>query len=76
MPGDKVEAKDNSSLTSEKKLMTSQEVADMFQVSKRTVERLTKKGAIRCIKIGRGVRFDRDDIDKWLRKKPRSLNVS
>lgn len=74
---DKVEAQ-GSSLTSEKqKLMTYHEVADLLRVSKRTLERWTKNGVISCIRKGGVVRFDRDDIDKWLRKKPRSLsNVS
>jgi len=77
---DKVEARD-SSLTSEKKLMTFHEVADYCDVSKRTIARWVKDRAMPVIKPSGAVRcgvvrFDIDAVDKWLRKKPRSLNVS
>lgn len=38
-------------------LLTSDEVAGLFRISKRTVERLAKSGVLPCIKVGGSVRF-------------------
>ena len=76
MNSDKVEARD-SSLTSEKKLMTYVEVAKYCGVHERTIARWVDKLGMPAIKPGGVVRFNLDAVDKWLSKKSRSLrNVS
>jgi excisionase family DNA binding protein len=46
----------------EKELLTTQEVADLFEVSKRTVQLWVKAGKLPVIKIGRTVRIKRDAL--------------
>ena len=48
------------------KLMTIDEVAEYFQVKKRTVYDWVKKGKIPAIKTVGQWRFKRDQIDQWL----------
>ena len=54
---------------SDNKLMTKQEVAEAFQVEKRTVERWARAGAIPYVKFGRLIRFRWKDIDERLDRK-------
>jgi len=68
MEADKVTNKD-SSLTSEKMLMTYDELADEFGCTRRHLENLVKAGKIPApTKLGRSVRFKTDVIKKWLKK--------
>jgi excisionase family DNA binding protein len=46
----------------DKELLTPQDVADMFGVSKRTVQLWIKRGELPVIKIGRTVRIKRDEL--------------
>jgi excisionase family DNA binding protein len=46
----------------DKELLTPQDVADLFGVSKRTVQLWIKKGELPVIKIGRTVRIKRDEL--------------
>jgi excisionase family DNA binding protein len=46
----------------EKELLTPQEVADLFSVSKRTVQLWIKSGKLPVLRIGRTVRIKRDDL--------------
>jgi excisionase family DNA binding protein len=45
------------------KLFTRQEVSDAFQLSVRTIDRMTKKGQIPSVKIGNAVRYRPNDIN-------------
>ena len=47
-------------------LMTATEVAELFRVEPSTVYGWARKGEIPKIKIGRVVRFPRDEIEKFL----------
>lgn len=51
------------------KLLTAQEVADLLSVGKKTIYQLKASGQIPYIKIGGIIRFDREQIEKWLAKK-------
>jgi phage terminase Nu1 subunit (DNA packaging protein) len=49
----------------DKEFMTINELEQMFKVSRTTIDRWRKSG-LPCIKIGRGVRFERDIAIKWI----------
>ena len=49
------------------RLMTIDEVAAYMQVSRFTVYRLAKERLIPGTKIGRQWRFQKEDIDQWVR---------
>ena len=48
------------------KSLSTQEVADIFHVSKSTIYDLIRKGEIHSYKIGRKVRFTQDDVDAYI----------
>lgn len=52
-------------------LMTIEEVAEYMQVSRFTVYRLAKGHLIPATKIGRQWRFQREEIDQWVRQQYR-----
>jgi excisionase family DNA binding protein len=49
-------------------LLTKREVADLFRVSIRTVDRLVAQGSIAPLIIGGQVRFCPDEISRFLRR--------
>jgi len=48
------------------RMMTVREVADQLHVSEKTVRRLLARRSIRCIRVGRQVRFSADDVMRWI----------
>ncbi len=54
------------------RLLTIDEVADYMQVSRFTVYRLAKDRAIPATKIGRQWRFQKEEIDRWVKHPFRS----
>lgn len=48
-------------------LLTTNELAEYLKLKRTTVLRKAKKGEIPAIKIGRQFRFDKEQIDSWLR---------
>ncbi|MBI3312485.1 MAG: helix-turn-helix domain-containing protein [Candidatus Omnitrophica bacterium] len=52
-------------------LMTIEEVAQYMRVSRFTVYRLAKNHFIPATKIGRQWRFQREEIDRWVRDQVR-----
>jgi len=48
--------------------LTSAQLAERWGVSVRTVQRLTKAGELRCVRIGRQIRFRLEDILAYERK--------
>lgn len=48
------------------KLMTIDEVAELFQVSDKTVSNLAKEKKLPSVKIGRSVRFKVEDVNKFI----------
>lgn len=49
-------------------LLRPEEVAEILRLSRRTVIRMARDGEIPCIRIGRLVRFERADVERWLRQ--------
>ncbi len=49
-------------------LMTIEEVAQYMRVSRFTVYRLAKRRSIPATKIGRQWRFQKEEIDQWVRE--------
>jgi excisionase family DNA binding protein len=49
------------------KLLKKPEVAEMFQVTERTIEIWVRDGLLPAFRIGRSVRFDREEIMKHMR---------
>lgn len=53
-------------------VMTAGEVAHVLALPKSTVYELARRGELPCARLGRAVRFLRDDIEAALREKPLS----
>jgi excisionase family DNA binding protein len=49
-----------------RRIMTVAEVAEYLHVSLTTVHRLVRHGQIPFFRIGKGYRFQRDEIGKWV----------
>ncbi len=64
-----VTRKDISMRDASKSLLTVEEVAEYLRVKVSTIYNWTHVEYIPHIKLGRVLRFRRDDIDKWLTKK-------
>ncbi len=56
------------------KLMNITQLSEVINVKKKTIYDWTHKGLIPYIKIGRLIRFDINDIEKWLKYKKMSRN--
>ncbi|MEA3369480.1 MAG: helix-turn-helix domain-containing protein [Candidatus Ratteibacteria bacterium] len=50
------------------KLMTTKELAEYMQLNPLTVYKKVKEGDIPCVRVGRSIRFKKEQIDKWLEK--------
>ena len=50
------------------KLMTSKQTAEYLCICERKLWDLQKSGSLPAVRIGRSVRFDRDDIDLFITK--------
>lgn len=50
----------------ERPFLTAKDVADKLQVSRLTVYRWVKEGYLKAFKIGSVMRFDPDEVDKWV----------
>ncbi len=53
-------------MKSKKQLLTPDEVAEMLHIARKTVVVMAREQRIPCIRIGRLVRFDPKDIDRWI----------
>ena len=47
-------------------LLTGQEAADSLALSLRTLRTLVGRGELMPVRIGRAVRFDEDDLRRWV----------
>ncbi|MDH5173694.1 MAG: helix-turn-helix domain-containing protein [Elusimicrobiota bacterium] len=56
------------------KLMTIKEVADYLRLSKVTVYKMTRQGKIPALKIGKQWRYNKSEIDSWVKQKSNSEN--
>ncbi|MBL7209757.1 MAG: response regulator [Dehalococcoidia bacterium] len=52
-----------------RELLTTREIAEYLRLRSETVLRKVAKGEIPAIKVGGRFRFDKDQIDEWLRQK-------
>ena len=50
-------------------LLTKDQVAELLQVSRRTVERMEETGELEPVRIGRMVRYRPEDIDAFIGRK-------
>lgn len=48
-------------------MLTKQEVMEWLKVSLTTIDRLMKQG-MPYTKIGKAVRFEKEDVEKWLKE--------
>jgi excisionase family DNA binding protein len=53
-------------MSSEIKFLTIEDLAEMLQVTRTTIYNLKKKG-LPFIKLGRNIRFDRDEVIEWVK---------
>jgi len=51
------------------RLMTIKDVADYLRLSKVTVYKMTRQGKIPASKIGKQWRYNKSEIDSWLKQK-------
>lgn len=52
-------------------LLTAKEAAEVLAISTRTLWTMTNAGEIPCVRIGRAVRYDPEDLSRWIQKKKR-----
>ncbi len=50
-------------------LINAKTAAALLSVSERTLWTLTNRGEIRCVRIGRAVRYDPEDLRAWIAAK-------
>lgn len=56
--------------SNERELLKAEDVAKMLNISPRTVYAMARAGKIPYVRLGRKIlRFDKDDLLKWLNKK-------
>ena len=53
-------------MSSDIKFFTVEDVAEMLQVTRTTIYNLKKKG-LPFIKLGKNIRFDQDEVVKWVK---------
>jgi excisionase family DNA binding protein len=51
-----------------KELMNVKEVTEYLRLSRATLYRLLEKKEIPCYKVGRGIRFKREEVREYLKK--------
>jgi excisionase family DNA binding protein len=56
----------NMATTGESELLTEEQLAALWGTTPRHVRRLRVEAGLPYIKLGRLVRFDRDDVGSWL----------
>ncbi|MCK9595172.1 MAG: helix-turn-helix domain-containing protein [Candidatus Omnitrophica bacterium] len=57
------------------RLMNIEELADYLRIQKQTIYNWLNQGKISGIKVGGVWRFDRKDIDDWLRSRRRNSKI-
>ena len=56
----------STSLVVKRLLLTSREAAEALCISERKLWGLTASGEIPCVRIGRSVRYDLEDLKQWI----------
>lgn len=49
------------------KLMTVKDIQEIYSLSRATIDRWRKEG-MPSMKVGRGVRFDEEAVEKWIKE--------
>lgn len=60
-------------MASEVKFLTIDDVSEMLQVTRSTVYNLKKKG-MPFIKLGKNIRFDREEVISWVKQNSTANN--
>jgi excisionase family DNA binding protein len=47
-------------------LLTTAQVAELLAVSERTIKRLVARRGLRCVRLGRSLRFDPADVSRFV----------
>jgi excisionase family DNA binding protein len=55
-------------MSSKIRLLTTKELMDKLKVKRNTIYQLRKDAELPTIKLGRTIRFDEAEIDKWLKR--------
>lgn len=55
-------------------IMTIREVAEYLKIAEKTAYRLAAEGELPRFKVGGSWRFQRNEIDKWIKDKQGKLN--
>ena len=55
-------------------IMTIREVAEYLKIAEKTAYRLAAEGELPGFKVGGSWRFQRNEIDKWIKDKQGKLN--
>ena len=55
-------------MTSEIKFLTTEDLAEMLQVTRTTIYNLKNKG-LPFMKIGKNIRFDQNEVIDWIKKR-------
>ena len=53
-------------------VMNARELADLLGLTLGTIYKKVRRGEIPVVRIGRSVRFPRDEIERWLREEMRA----
>jgi len=48
------------------KLLDAFQVAELLAVSPKHIYRLAREGLLPCVRVGRRIRFDKEQIDRWV----------
>jgi excisionase family DNA binding protein len=57
-------------------LLTAPEAAKALAISPRTLWSLTQRGDIPCVRIGRSVRYDLEDLRAWIASRKEALQTT
>jgi len=50
-------------------LVTARQAAALLSISERTLWEVTHRGELPAVRIGRAVRYQRNDLEKWIQQK-------
>ncbi len=60
---------DSNTLVTQRLLLTPREAAQALRISERKLWGLTASGEIPCVRIGRSVRYDINDLHAWIEER-------
>jgi len=66
VPGDRVSGDTSPPVRLDSRLLTAVDVSELLRVPVSTVYELARSGRLPCLRIGRAVRFSREDLEAHL----------